>query len=187
VYYEIMRKPFEPIWKKLPEETRNEILAYAIEFGGTDAANKYFEESGFTNKDSFYAKILRELGSKKKLKVSAESLNGELTEEESQLLEDFKNGTVGYDRIQKELATRVFKKILMNPEAVNVRDWLQSELVKLKQDETTKQRDALAKFINALFGGFIPSIICPHCKKSTIVRTEALGDILDEPKPAENN
>ena len=182
-----MNKPFEPLWKNLSEETRNEILAYAIEFGGTDAANKYFETSGFTNKDSFYARILKELHLKNKLKVTAKNIDGELTADEAQLLEDFKNGTVGYDRIQKELATRVFKKILLNPESVNVRDWLQSELVKLKQDETTKQRDALTKFINALFGGFIPSIVCPHCKKSTIVRTEALGDILDEPKPAEDN
>lgn len=186
-----MHKPFEPIWKKIPEETRNEILAYAMETSAVEARDKYFEISGFASKSSFYQKILKELASRNRFQRTVDFIgdkrNGELTDEEIQLLEDFKNGTVGYDRVQKELAARVFKKILTNPEAISVRDWLQSELVKLKQDETTKQRDALVKFINALFGGFIPSIVCPHCKKSTIIRTEALGDILDESKSAENN
>lgn len=181
-----MAEPFEPIWAKLPEDLQAEILSYASEHGGKEAARQYWETSGFASEDTFYQKILKELAKRRHLAAQIDPESG-LSAEEEQLLEDFKNGKVGYDRIQKELATRVFRKILKNPESLQVRDWLQSELVKLKQDETMKQKNALERFVNSLFGGFIPAIYCPHCHKSTIIPTEALGELLDATEPAKDN
>lgn len=180
------KTPFEPKWSVLPEALRNEIVKVATEQGAKEAVRQFMSQTTFASEETFYVRLLQELAKRKKL-VAVAADDAGLQPAEMQLLEDFKNGKVGYDRIQKELASRVFEKILRNPESVNVRDWLQSELVKLKQDETTKQKDALEKFVNSLFGGFIPSIYCPNCHKSTIIPTEKLGEVLDGAELKEDN
>jgi hypothetical protein len=169
-------------WKDLPEPEREDILAYANENGCTEAAKKYHKAAGYSNTDTFYKYLVQEMAQRRRLLPPPDGL----TKEDKDLLQDFAEGKVGYDRIQKELATRVFKKILLNPESVSVRDWLQSELVKLKQDETTKQKDALERFVNSLFGGFIPSIQCPHCGKSTIIGVKELGEVLEQSRLQED-
>lgn len=174
-------KTFQVKWKSLPQEQKDEIIEEAREENAMAVAKKYSVELEMPI-SILYQLIDNELNGRKSVKVidiKPQKVEPEigLTDAETELLSRFKDGKVGYDEIQKELAYKVFKKILENPDSVKIRDWLQSELIKLKKDETTRQKEALEKFINALFGGFIPSTKCPHCGKSTIIKTETLGEV----------
>ena len=182
----------------LPKEKQEEIINFAREHSIYEASDKYFEEVG-VQKRTLFTLLQRRLGGeirerekrikkelelrKKEKEASGEST---LSDEELQLLQRFKEGKVGYDEVQRELAYRVFEKMLTNPDSIKIRDWLQSELIKLKKDETTKQKDALERFIVSLFGGFIPSIRCPHCHQSTIIPISELGEKLDGTEPSED-
>lgn len=173
-------KLLETKWKSLPQEQKDEILEEAREESAMAAAKNHYLDLGFSL-NGLYQLIDDELNHRKRMQVREVSKNVKpeegLTEADVELLARFKEGKVGYDEIQKELAYKVFKKILENPDSVKIRDWLQSELIKLKKDETTRQKEALEKFINSLFGGFIPSTKCPHCGKGTIIKTETLGEV----------
>lgn len=177
-------KTFQVKWKSLPQEQKDEILEEARIDTAMVAAKKYSAELEMPI-SILYQLIDNELKGRKSVKVvevvptvpRKEVPETGLTDADVELLARFKEGKVGYDEIQKELAYKVFKKILENPDSVKIRDWLQSELIKLKKDETTRQKEALEKFINSLFGGFIPSTRCPHCGKGTVIKTETLGEV----------
>lgn len=180
---QVQDKTFQVKWKSLPQEQREEIIEEARVDTAMVTAKKYSTELEMPISVLFQL-IDNELNGRKSVKVAEivprkEEPEAGLTDAEVELLSRFKEGKVGYDEIQKELAYKVFKKILENPDSVKIRDWLQSELIKLKKDETTRQKEALEKFINALFGGFIPSTICPHCHKGTIIKTETLGEVFN--------
>lgn len=175
-------KTLEAKWKSLPQEEKDQILEEAREETSMVVAKRYSSELEMPISILFQL-IDNDLHGRKGVKMQESPVKKEpesgLTESDVELLARFKEGKVGYDEIQKELAYKVFKKILENPDSVKIRDWLQSELIKLKKDETTRQKEALEKFINSLFGGFIPSTKCPHCHKSTIIKTETLGEVFN--------
>ena len=94
-------------------------------------------------------------------KEMEKKVEGELSDEELKLLERFRNGDMGFNEMQKEVAIRVFEKILKNPESIKVKDWLQSELVKIKKEESQAKIGALETFVRKLFSGNLPT----HCTK----------------------
>lgn len=178
----------------LEPEKQEEILEKAEKTSTLAASKEYFEEVNMPQ-GSLKMLLDRRLNKKKKLenyklKIDKKRrdirTDGELTLEETELLRRFKEGKVGYDEVQRELAYRVFEKMLTNPDSIKIRDWLQSELIKLKKDETTRQKDALEKFIISLFGGFIPSIKCPHCHMSTVIPVSQIGEVLDGTESSED-
>lgn len=175
-------KTFEAKWKALPQYDKDQILEEARQDTAMVVAKRYSVELEMPISILFQL-IDNDLSGRKSVIIQENTQKKEpesgLTEADVELLARFKDGKVGYDEIQKELAYKVFKKILENPDSVKIRDWLQSELIKLKKDETTRQKEALEKFINALFGGFIPSTVCPHCHKGTIIKTETLGEVFN--------
>jgi hypothetical protein len=104
-----------------------------------------------------------------------------LSPDDIKLLEDFRSGVIGFDVIQKEVALRAFAKVLADPSAVSVADWLKSELVKIKKDELTLKQDQMEKSFNKLFGGFFTPV-CPHCGKPLFQEGETAEQNNNEPQ-----
>jgi len=96
----------------------------------------------------------------KKLQVQDEPR--ELTEDEMELLEGLRNGSTDFDKVQREVAARAFEKILRDPKALKVKDWLTSELIKIKKEESNAKIGAMEVFVRKMFSGTLPNI-CPHC------------------------
>jgi|Napbiome12C3dose_1001474.scaffolds.fasta_scaffold00001_77 hypothetical protein len=94
-------------------------------------------------------------------------LNGiysnELTPEDLELIERFKKGEVEFDEASRIIAAKAFEKILRNPGSIQVRDWLQSELIMIKKKELADQNNYATELMNRMFGGYLPPKNCAKC------------------------
>lgn len=86
----------------------------------------------------------------------------ELSLEETKLLEGLRDGTADFGAVQREVAARAFEKILRDPRALKVKDWLTSELIKIKKEESQAKIGAMEVFVRKMFSGNLP-LNCPHC------------------------
>ena len=91
------------------------------------------------------------------------SNSSELTPEDLELLERFKKGEVEFDEASRVIATIAFEKILATPGSIQVRDWLQSELVKIKRQELSEKNNWAMEMINRMFMGKLPPRNCTKC------------------------
>ena len=78
------------------------------------------------------------------------------------MLEGLRDGTADFGKVQREVAARAFEKILRDPKALKVKDWLTSELIKIKKEESQAKIGAMEVFVRKLFSGSLPTT-CPHC------------------------
>lgn len=85
----------------------------------------------------------------------------ELTAQEVALIEGLRSGSTSFDTVQREVAARAFEKILKNPSSLKVKDWLQSELIKIKKEESQAKIGAMEVFLRKMFSGNLPT----HCAK----------------------
>lgn len=86
-----------------------------------------------------------------------------LTNDEISFLEKFKKGEIGFEEAQRELAFRVLKKILINPELIKVSDWLKSETIKLQREELSLKKEHMERSWGMIFGAFKFPKHCPSC------------------------
>lgn len=105
----------------------------------------------------------------------------ELTSQEVSLIEGLRDGSTSFDTVQREVASRAFEKILRNPSSLKVKDWLQSELIKIKKEESQARIGAMEVFLRKMFSGNLPTQ-CMKC--GTPLFQE--GIVLDESKPNPN-
>ena len=96
----------------------------------------------------------------KKPESSKKRIERILSQEEKDLLDRFAKGEIGFEEMQKEVAKRAFKKILLYPDDIQLKDWLQSELVKIKKEESRVKMTYLETFVRKMFSGQLPT----HCK-----------------------
>lgn len=86
-----------------------------------------------------------------------------LTDEDSELLKRFSEGSVDFNEASRIIATNAFERILRNPSSVQVRDWLQSELIKLKKQELDDKNTWAMELVNRMFSGHLPPKNCINC------------------------
>jgi hypothetical protein len=161
----------------LDEGLQEEILASLKEAGPAPTARRFHERVGRKEK-SLYTALLR---TKKNLgwgstKLPGEPVQGELSKEDKILLASYKEGKVTFERVQRELSAKMVERILRGDANVKVSDWLRSETVKMKKEESERQRDAMEVFIDNLFSGNIPSVICPNCGQVTSIKLEEINE-----------
>ncbi len=96
-------------------------------------------------------------------KLGIKNPPSELSKTEVDFLERFKRGEVQFEEAQRELAYRVFKKILEEPEQLKAADWLRSELVKIKREEISMKKEQMDLAWTMIFGSFMIPKVCPHC------------------------
>jgi hypothetical protein len=87
---------------------------------------------------------------------------GELTQQEQSLIEGLRDGSTSFDTVQREVASRAFEKILRNPSSLKVKDWLQSELIKIKKEESQAKIGMMEVFLRKMFSGSLPTN-CAKC------------------------
>lgn len=163
------------LYKLEDEELKKNIFADLRALGAKETADRYFEILG-KKKVNLYQTLLREynaLGFRPGTEPEVV-----LSEIDEKLLEDYAEGKIGFDQIQKEMAVRMFKKVLSGKTDIKVADWLRSESVKMRKDATEKQKESMEIFIDTLFSGIIPSPICPHCGEHTSVDLRELNETL---------
>lgn len=102
--------------------------------------------------------------------------SSDLTGEDLELIGKFRKGNLSFNEMQRELAARAFEKILRNPESVHVRDWLQSEMVKIKKSELSERTAALEHFVGRLFGGYLPDK-CSNCNHPLWEKPQTIATI----------
>lgn len=154
--------------------TREEFLTYLKNNGARKTSEKYFEILG--KKQSTLYQLCLRIQKRHFEDGGPKSDKPDLSEVDKQLVEDFKEGKIGFEEMQKEISARMYEKMLAGEIDVKVRDWLASENVKLRKEKTEKQKDAMEVFIDTLFSGFIPSPMCPHCHQPTTITPEELDE-----------
>lgn len=103
----------------------------------------------------------------------------ELNPQELELLERFEKGELGFDEMQRQLAVRAFAKILKNPDSIQIRDWLQSELLKIKQQELAERNNWATELMHRMFSGHLPPKKCVKCGHSFIQETPESQSLLN--------
>lgn len=108
----------------------------------------------------------------------------ELTSEEVNFLNRLEEGRVTLEEASRIVATKVFEKILKNPDDVRFIDFFRSELLKIKQQETNYKENYAMEMINRLFAGNLPPRECPNCGAKlfnvTLPKPPSLnGEIID--------
>ena len=100
--------------------------------------------------------------------LSSNIQTNNLSNEEVDLLKRFREGSVDFEEASRIIATKVLEKILQNPGTVQVRDWLQSELIRIKKQELDAKNNYAMELINRLFAGNLPPQNCPQCGHEVI-------------------
>jgi len=95
-----------------------------------------------------------------------------LTSEDTELLRRFREGSVDFDEASRIIATKAFERILRNPSSVQVRDWLQSELIRIKKQEMDDKNNWAMELINRMFAGALPPKNCVNCGHPFIEETK---------------
>lgn len=87
----------------------------------------------------------------------------ELTPEEQELLGRFEKGEVTLNEISRIVASKVFEKMLRNPDDFRFIDFFRAELLRMKQEETEVKESWAKEAITRLFAGKLPPRYCPEC------------------------
>ena len=103
----------------------------------------------------------------------------ELTDSEKALIEGLRDGSTSFDTVQREVASRAFEKILRNPSSLKVKDWLQSELIKIKKEESQAKIGAMEVFLRKMFSGNLP-MNCAKCG-APLFQPVIEGTVVHEP------
>ena len=106
----------------------------------------------------------------------------DLTEDELKLIEGLRDGSTSFDTVQREVASRAFEKILRNPSSLKVKDWLQSELIKIKKEESQAKIGAMEVFLRKMFSGNLPTN-CSKCGAPLFAVSAIEGTIVHESNP----
>lgn len=170
--------------KKLPTHIQEVIWKDLLNQGPSPTASKHFKNLGFSEVNLYQA-LLREY---KKLQekgtvniANPTQPKGQLTEDEEKILQDYKDGKIGYEQMHRYLSARAMEQILRGDTDIKLSDWLRSEQIKIKKDQLDEQKDAMTIFIDSFFSGFLPSAICPHCGESTLVERKVSGERVTVP------
>lgn len=178
-------------WMELPESKREEILAFSMEHGAWEGAQKYASEAGMAVQ-SMYVRLRKiiPLDIQQKTRVEREKarmdaskpgeVETELTAEEEVFLERVKNGDVSLEEASRKIAGIVFEKMLRNPGNVKFDTFFKTKLLELKQSEVANQNNLAMSLINGMFNGRLPPKLCPNC--GHVLYQEAV--IVDSPKGA---
>lgn len=87
----------------------------------------------------------------------------ELTQAEQELLKRFERGDVDLEEASRVVASRVFEKILRNPDQLKYIDFFRTELLKIKEQESTNRNNWATELMNRMFSGHLPPRNCPKC------------------------
>lgn len=154
----------QPIYIKLPQETRDEIEKFAKKYGVWSAAVKFKTKAGMTE-NALYRAL--------RVKVEHVPRHGsrgyqgkkakKLTDEEKQFLVDLSSGKKEVEDIARFVAVRVFEKMLKYPDDFKFYDFYQAQMLKLKKEEQATKNTVAMELITRLFNGQLPPTHCPNC------------------------
>jgi hypothetical protein len=116
----------------------------------------------------------------KKGRKHEETPENELTEAEVKLIEGLRDGSTSFDTVQREVAARAFEKILRNPSSLKVKDWLQSELIKIKKEESQAKIGAMEVFLRKMFSGSLPTN-CSKCGTPLFAEAQIVHESITNP------
>lgn len=122
-----------------------------------DVANQYLKKFG-----SDLHSLEQSIAKHHKSHLNNEKPN-QLTSKDAELLRRFSEGSVDFSEASRIIATNAFERILRNPSSVQVRDWLQSELIKLKKQELDDKNTWAMELVNRMFSGHLPPKNCINC------------------------
>lgn len=167
---------FEAKFTLLPLEQQEIILQEAKENGAFATAEKWADTIGMSF-NGLYKRLRKE--SKQKYDPMkpqgmrfSKSLGGKneerkLTKDEKEFLEKLKTGTADLEETSRFVAVRVFENMLKNPDKFYYADFIKTELLKVKKDESVIKEAFAKALIGKMFAGQLPTH-CPHCGKSLI-------------------
>lgn len=175
-------------FKNLPTDFQEQLRHIVSEIGAYATAVKYHERANMSLQ-AFYRQLSINFGEGKKPKTKFNSKGKEirtLTEEEEIFLAKLGKGEVSLAEASKLVAAKVFRKMLENPDDVKFIDFFRTELLKQKESENKVKETWSKEIIARMFAGHLPPQICPHCGKSTVIRSEIIEGESYESKQLES-
>lgn len=162
----------ESLYQKLKREQPElhaEMVSWMADHTLEEAANHIAEKLSMDGKQMYYKmRVWKKQYNIGKMEVTIAKAPidkdyEKLTTDEVTFLEKFKKNEISFEDAQRELAVRVLKKILLNPELLKVSDWLKSETIKLQREELSLKKEHMEKAWGLIFGKFDFPKLCPSC------------------------
>lgn len=161
----------ESLYQKLKREQPElhaEMVQWMADHSLEEAANHIAPKIGQDPKQMYYKMRVwkKQYNIGKPIEVIKAPIDKDyekLTTDEITFLEKFKKNEISFEDAQRELAVRVLKKILLNPELLKVSDWLKSETIKLQREELSLKKEHMEKAWGLIFGKFDFPKMCPSC------------------------
>jgi hypothetical protein len=187
----------ESLYQKLKREQPEiftEMVSWMADHTLEEAANHIAEKLQMDAKQMYYKMRVwkKQYNIGKPIEVVKAPIDKDyekLTTDEITFLEKFKKNEISFEDAQRELAVRVLKKILLNPELLKVSDWLKSETIKLQREELSLKKEHMEKAWGLIFGKFDFPKLCPSCgynlQPTIAAPVDALPvlEIVDDTKP----
>lgn len=173
---------FTPKFDLLPIQLQEKIFLSAKENGAYSTAKAFFEEAGMSEQ-GLYARLkllLKErgidTGGEKEKEVKTEVVNGKkeikLSASEKKFLKGLESGSVTLEDASRIVASKVFEKMLRNPDDFRFIDFFRTELLKSKNAENQERKEWREQIVNRMFSGNLPPRICPNCGTELIKLNE---------------
>lgn len=173
---------FEPKFDLLPQDLKDKIFFEVGLVGEYKAAEKYFEEAGMSQK-GLYLRLKKQFRKKEPNGESEKKDEGsnytkpggkkpwrfmeaepeKLSKSEKDLLKRLGEGTVTIDEASKVIAVKVFEKMLKYPFLLSYTDFIKTELLKVKKEETAIKESWAKGLLVHLLRGKLPPTHCPKC------------------------
>ncbi len=174
---------FEEKFSLIPLEQQEIILQEARENGAFATAEKWADQIGMSF-NGLYKRLRKDtkqtynpmLPKGQRFTEPKKNEERKLSREEKELIEKLKSGEAGIEETSRLVAVRVFENMLKNPDKFVYADFIKTELLKIKKDESVIKEGFAKALIGKMFAGQLPNV-CPHCGKS-LVKEIVEGEII---------
>ena len=195
--------PFTSIFDSLPDSKQFLIINYAKEHSIQEASEIFCDEVGMKQEslkrrltklihptpkpismsgadNNVNPLVGKHYGVKSSVKGKGEKEERKLNKAEKEFLKKLGEGTIGLEEASKFVATRVFEKMLKNPDDFRFVDFFRTELLKIKQEENNIKDSWGKEAIGRLFAGKLPPRNCPNCGFQLIEDIEVINGEEDD-------
>lgn len=155
---------FADKYSLLSPQIKAEIANSVITKGAYETAKEFAPKVGM-NMQYLYKKLNKMYPKGDSLETDSKPQNDEikLSKEEKDLLARLATGEASIEEVSRAVAVKVFEKMLRNPHKFQYADFIKTELLKVKKEESVTRDNFARELIVRMFAGKLPPKTCPNC------------------------
>ena len=155
---------FADKYSLLSPQIKAEIANSVITKGAYETAKEYAPKVSM-NMQYLYKKLNKMYKKESNSESDSKPQDTEikLSKEEKDLLARLATGEASIEEVSRAVAVKVFEKMLKNPHKFQYADFIKTELLKVKKEESVTRDNFARELIVRMFAGKLPPKTCPNC------------------------